>query len=341
VVIWDTRTGQRVATLKTPVGVVSFSTTNAPFSPDDRLIALQQAAAAGAVDVYDIGEGKVLYTLQLSGRAVIRGLRFSPDGRRIFTGDTWGSVQVWDAANGKLLHTTQAHRTIVSRFDFSADGRYYASLSIDGSVQVWEMASHTPVGAPMVQTGAPARVFFSPDSTRIVTPSAGGTTRVWDVATGLPLNELMDHGGGQVSTVAFSPDGRFVSTQATATPIQMQRVWAAPPPGGTRTPKWLLDLATICAGQRLTEEGKVVGATESLDRIDDLRREIAALPANDPYGEWAKWFLSESPNRPIAPGFTITPAEAKQLREQFATATPVVRPPVPVRAGTKQKQSKQ
>jgi len=65
------------------------------------------------------------------------------------------------------------------------------------------------------------------------------------------------------------------------------------------------------------------------------------LPASDPYGEWAKWFLSESPNRPIAPGFTITPAEAKQLREQFATATPLIRRSAPAPAGAKKKQSKQ
>jgi WD40 repeat protein len=329
VVIWDLQTGQRVGVIQTEINVATYDLNAAPFSPDDRRIALQMSGSAAPWRIYDIAESRLLFSLQLSGRATIRAFRYNPDGTRIYTGDTWGSVQVWDAANGKLLSSTPAHRTTVTRFDFSRDGKYYASLSNDGSVQVWEASTNTPVGAPMVQTGAPARVFFSPDGTRIVTPSRAGTTRVWDVDTGLPLNDPMEHYGGNVSVVAFSPDGRFVVTQATvpapsSAVTQNQRLWIAPPQGRGRTPAWLIELATICAGQRLTEEGQFVSAADAMGGMDDIRREIAGLPDDAPYVEWGRWFLSDSPKRSIAPGFTVTPAEAKKLREEFATIAPPV-----------------
>ena len=72
-----------------------------------------------------------------------------------------------------------------------------------------------------------------------------------------------------------------------------------------------------------------MSALDEFDRFDDLRREIAALPDTAPYATWAKWFLSTDPARSIAPGFTVTPAEAEKLEEDLvkqaaasAAATP-------------------
>ena len=61
-----------------------------------------------------------------------------------------------------------------------------------------------------------------------------------------------------------------------------------------------------------------MSALDEFDRFDDLRREIAALP--DAAG--AKWFLSTDPARSIAPGFTITPADAEKLAQEMAAAQP-------------------
>jgi WD40 repeat protein len=325
--LWDVRTGQPVTIIdsETPIRGPSSQTV---LSPDETRVAFQTTDQV--VHVCEVPSGRELFTVQLSGRESINTLRFSPSGAHLLTGGDWGGVQVWDAASGNLVKSTQAHRTEVGRFDFSADGRYYASSSADGSVQVWNAVSHVPVGPPLLQSGAASRTDFSPDGARIVTPSTGGTARVWDVRSGLPLTDALDHRGVAVGTVAYSPDGRFVSTQANAggAKLPAQRLWAVPPDGrGVRTPEWLLRLATICAGQRLNDEGKFVIAADEMATLDEVRREVAALPVSNPYAEWAQWFLSDSPTRSIAPGFTITPAEARQLvqdmtRDQTAAAVP-------------------
>jgi hypothetical protein len=314
--ILDTLSGRQVATIKPSVPFAGFA--GDVFSGDDRLVVIR--TTDDALQVCDVASGQTRFAAQLSGPAKFSTARFSVSGAHLITADTWGSVQVWNAGNGALLHSTQAHRTVVTRIDFSDDGRYYASLSADGSVQVWNAATHARYGPPLVQDGAPARVCFSPDSRRIITPALGGTARVWDVQSGLPLTGPLTHDGDQVLVVAFSPDGRFVSTsQFGTTPKGAQRVWPAPPDGqGARTPKWLLQLATICAGQRLSDDGKLVSAAAEFARIDEVRAALAALPADDPYAEWGRWILSDGPARPIAPHFTITPAEARKLREEYA-----------------------
>lgn len=97
------------------------------------------------------------------------------------------------------------------------------------------------------------------------------------------------------------------------------------PVGKDREPCWL-ELATVCAGRRLNESAKFVSTLDEFDRFDDLRREIAALPDTAPYATWAKWFLSTDAARSIAPGFTITPADAKKLADTLTAPAPAPKP---------------
>ena len=93
-----------------------------------------------------------------------------------------------------------------------------------------------------------------------------------------------------------------------------------PPPAGAKTPEWLLDLAAICAGKTLNEDGQFVTATDAFGKIADLRRTLAELDDDSPYVEWGRWFLSDRATRSVAPGFTITPAEAEKLAKGMGGA---------------------
>ncbi len=80
-----------------------------------------------------------------------------------------------------------------------------------------------------------------------------------------------------------------------------------------RPPEWLLDLAAICAGKTLNEDGLFMTATDAFGKIAAIRRELAARPDDAPYVEWGRWFVADRATRSIAPGGTITPAEAEKL----------------------------
>ena len=223
-------------------------------------------------------------------------------------------MHVWDLNDGRLVQSREAHRAAAGGVEFSEDGKFYATLSTDGSTQVWDSATHTEVGALVTHVGAVFRASFSPSGKRIATTGVG-SARVWDVMSGHASTPVMDHGRERVGDIAYSPDGKFLLTTASGGTV---RVWAAPPTiEGKRTPQWIFDLATICAGQRITDDGKIISSESDYGKIDEIRRIVTNLPATDSCGEWARWFLSTSTTRSIAPGFIITPAEAKKLQDEF------------------------
>jgi hypothetical protein len=60
-------------------------------------------------------------------------------------------------------------------------------------------------------------------------------------------------------------------------------------------------------------DGVLVDASDEVAKLDEVRHEIAALPADAPFAEWGRWFLEDPATHSIAPGFTITPTEAARL----------------------------
>jgi hypothetical protein len=105
-------------------------------------------------------------------------------------------------------------------------------------------------------------------------------------------------------------------------PIGSFYLWSVPPPlpGGTQTPSWLIELATVCAGKRVTDDGRFDDTPDSATKIAELRREIAALSADAPYAEWGRWFLSDRSTRSIAPGFMLSLADANALATESASS---------------------
>ncbi len=327
--LWDLRTGNKISQLESNGMTLRMPMPWGEFSPDDQRFVLPTSDDFSKLGVFGVRDGKLRFQLAAGGSATFRAARFNGDGTRLLTGDTWGTLQLWDGASGKLVQSIQAHRYGLQHIAFSRDRRYYATGSEDGTAQVRDAATHEPVGAALVHTGSVIEVKFSADNTRVVTSTAAGVVRVWDLRTGLPLQDPIKHttDGRIPGEGDFSSDGRFVMTSSFADKRWTTHLRAAPPTGpGERAPTWLVRLVTACAGRRLNESAKLESARDEFDRFDEVRREIAALPDDAPYATWAKWFLSTDPARSIAPGFTITPADAKKLADTLSDPAPAPAP---------------
>jgi WD40 repeat protein len=147
----------------------------------------------------------------LDHQAGVLTVAFHPDGRRLVSGCSDGSVYFWDLATETERRSPRQHRGGVWSVAFSSDGRLLASAGEDRLVWLWDTDKGRPV-RPLRGHSAPVRcVAFRPDGGMLASASKDGTVKLWEGASGRVLHTLPGHKGGALA-VAFAPDGRRLAS---------------------------------------------------------------------------------------------------------------------------------
>jgi len=132
---------------------------------------------------------------------------WSPDETRIATGNYFGTIRIWDASTGKLIHTLPGHTYTVTSLAWDSSSSRLASASWDNTIRIWNAVTGQPILNITGHTGPVTAVTWSPDNSKIV---SGGvdetqTIRVWSAVTG---QQLTGHNAGAVIQFVWSPNGR-------------------------------------------------------------------------------------------------------------------------------------
>jgi WD40 repeat protein len=133
---------------------------------------------------------------------------WSPDGHRLATPSTDGTVRIWDADSGVCLRTIRVHHggTVAAAFD--PDGRILATGSFGGTT-LWNVNSgelHTTL-----DTGDCRSVAFSPHNRVLATANDPSGVKLWELSSGAVLHRLTGH-DGFVTGLAFDAEGSMLAT---------------------------------------------------------------------------------------------------------------------------------
>jgi len=159
-----------------------------------------------------LGATLLRYTGHTGG---IEAIAWSPDGQHIASGDSAGTVHIWNAMTGHRDVTYQGHvsyaawRARVLTVAWSPDGTSIASGGDDETVHVWETTTGRKCLTYRGHNGIVRSAAWSPNGQYLLSGSSAGTAHLWEVKTGRPL--FVDDPGGPVLAVAWSPVGGRVA----------------------------------------------------------------------------------------------------------------------------------
>ena len=202
--VWDLATGRPAWSLQLAMTHKNIVEYRVSFSPLGDLL-LATGSQDKLVHLIDAATGKPTATL-VGHESDISDAVFSPDGTRIVSADSGGTVRFWARDGCALVATIKAHDIHIHRIAFSLDGRILATASQDQTVRLWDAESRRQVA--ILRHGAVVYgLAFNPDGTRLAAGCDDGTVRLWDLATFGDVAKLRGH-RDYVHAVAFSPDGK-------------------------------------------------------------------------------------------------------------------------------------
>ena len=213
--LWDVATGRErvsMAAHTTRGHVMAVA-----FSPDGRWLA--SGALDGIIRLWEVPTGRELASV--AAHAALAGgmtLAFSPDGRWLASASADNTAKLWEIASETLVGRSEF--PVMFPRAFSPDGRWLTSVALDGSIKLWDVATGRERASFAGHTKGVMAATFSPDGRWLASTGAqDNTATLWEVATGRSVWTVTGYSGPvsgvevhRISTVAFSPDGRWLAT---------------------------------------------------------------------------------------------------------------------------------
>lgn len=179
--LWDTRTGDRLNTLK---GHTDYVTAVA-FVPGGKTLVTGSAGRDRSIRVWNVEKGKELYriTPQTNGhKDWVLDVDVASNGRFFASSSADNTIKIWDTGTGKLLQTLSGHTSWVRSVKISKNNDYLVSGSKDGMVKIWDIKT----GAQLHSMDARDKgidevraVAFASDNKTVMAGVTNGTVRIW------------------------------------------------------------------------------------------------------------------------------------------------------------------
>jgi WD40 repeat protein len=280
--------------------VAAKAGTIAVWGYDDASVRLFDASGVKELRRFHPDGGPAKKSPDAWGWGIRIGASFSPDGKTLAIAREAGRIDLWDADNGKKLHTLlsdSANRA--SHLAFSPDGTKLATTGSDNwggdnTVRVWDVATGKEL-RPRDGHGSPiSSIAFSPTGNNIATAGRDGAVHLWKASSGKHLVRLDGH-RGRGPQVSFSSDGRWLISWGSYGSEGALRIWDS----AGQLVRQLDQQGTDSFWETVSVDGKTAISVDLKGRIvrfhdlttgkvsregaDDVQRPMALSPAGDKF----------------------------------------------------------
>ena len=205
--LWDVASGKRERTF-----TESAYAGNIAFIPGGKFI----LTSTNAKFLYNRNTGERAAHFLGTG-SIASSVGFSPNGKKIVTGSSDGTVLLFDVErrnyDGQV--TLAAHEGRVVSLEYSPDGRTIISGSEDKTIKLWDANTMTEKKVFTGDMNALTDVALSPDGKTIAAVDNTATIYLWDTGTNAQKKFRTELAAGVIS-VAFSPDGKRLAVGGAA-----------------------------------------------------------------------------------------------------------------------------
>ncbi|KAG9063574.1 hypothetical protein KI688_004459 [Linnemannia hyalina] len=178
------------------------------YSPDGRMLGVALWGDGLGVGIYDTSTWQRIRLITATQKVL--SVAFSPDSRRIVSGDWKGMVRSWDCTSGEELLVMKGQSDFAASLAYSPCGNRIASAS-GQTVQLWDSLTGECIFVLEGHTYSVMSVKFSPDGRQLVSGSLDRTIRFWDSETGKPGVVFRPSWEG-IYDFAISSDGRWIAS---------------------------------------------------------------------------------------------------------------------------------
>ena len=144
----------------------------------------------------------------------VKGVVCLPDGQRMITCSSDGSLRLWNVESGKQIgdNWTDEDNVGVPTMALSPNSKTVASGSYDGKMKLWDVETGKVIARWTKHSSVVRSVCWSPNGERVLSGFLNDAAWVWDVESGETIMGPIKTGHHGLYAVAYSPDGSKFAT---------------------------------------------------------------------------------------------------------------------------------